>query len=145
MVEMTAQPPEPEAPPARPVDVGTGFGLWCTALPVLVAGQAVDTVLGPDRPHAAVVYAMTGVFLFVLAAIVLTFLLLMWQRYRWARTLLTGGGVATVVYVGTSLFTIQRPAVAAVIYAATAIIGSVLIAGGVYLLHRKDAHAYFTR
>jgi hypothetical protein len=27
----------------------------------------------------------------------------------------------------------------------TAIIGSVCIAGGVYLLHRKDAHAFFTR
>jgi hypothetical protein len=129
----------------RPVDVGTGFGLWCTALPVLVAGQAVDSVLGPDRPHAAIVYAITGMFLAVLFAVVLTFLLLMRQRYRWARTLLTGGGVATVVYVTTSLFTVQRSAVAAVVYAVTAIIGSVLIAGGVYLLHRKDAHAYFTK
>jgi hypothetical protein len=138
------------APPAggeqqRPVDVGTGFGLWCTALPVLVTGQAVDSVLGPDRPHGAAVYAMTGVFLFVLSAMVLTFLLLMWLRYRWARTVLTGGAVATVVYVTTSLFTVQRSAVAAVIYAVTAIVGAVLIAGGVYLLHRKDANAYFTR
>ena len=41
----------------------------------------------------------------------------------------------------TSLFTVDRPTTAAVIYAVTAIIGSVLIAGGVYLLHRKDAHA----
>ena len=37
------------------------------------------------------------------------------------------------------------PAAAAVIYAVTAIVGSVLIAGGVFLLHRKDAHAFFTR
>jgi hypothetical protein len=139
------QPAAGGAEERRPVDVGTGFGLWCTALPVLVAGQAVDSVLGPDRPHAAIVYAITGMFLAVLFAVVLTFLLLMRQRYRWARTLLTGGGVATVVYVTTSLFTVQRSAVAAVVYAVTAIIGSVLIAGGVYLLHRKDAHAYFTK
>jgi hypothetical protein len=127
------------------VDVGTGFGLWCTALPVLVAGQAVDTVMAPDRPRGAAVYAMTGVFLFVLSALVLTFLILMWHRYRWARTLLTGGGVATIVYVATSLFTVPRSAGAAVVYAVTGIVGSVLIAGGVYLLHRKDTHAYFTR
>jgi hypothetical protein len=127
------------------VDVGTGFGLWCTALPVLVAGQAVDTVLSPGRPKGPAVYAMTGVFLFVISALVLTFLLLMWHRYRWARTLLTGGGVTTVVYVTTSLLTVPRSTVAAMIYAVTGIIGSVLIAGGVYLLHRKDTHAYFTR
>ena len=47
--------------------------------------------------------------MFVLAAIVVTFLFLMRQGYRWARTLLTGGGVASVVYVGTSLFTVDRP------------------------------------
>jgi len=31
------------------------------------------------------------------------------------------------------------------VYAVTGIVGSVLIAGGVYLLHRKDAHAFFTK
>ena len=30
------------------------------------------------------------------------------------------------------------------LYAGTAIIGSVLIAGGVFLLHRKDAHDFFS-
>jgi hypothetical protein len=50
-----------------------------------------------------------------------------------------------VVYTGTSLFTVDRPPAAAVIYAVTAIVGSVLIVGGVFLLHRKDAHAFFTR
>jgi tetrahydromethanopterin S-methyltransferase subunit C len=65
--------------------------------------------------------------------------------YRWARTLLTGGGVATVVYAATSLFTVDRPAGVAVTYAVSAILGSVLIVGGVFLLHRKDAHAFFTR
>jgi hypothetical protein len=58
---------------------------------------------------------------------------------------LTGGAIASVVYTGTSLFTVDRPAAAAVIYAVTAIVGSVLIVGGVFLLHRKDAHAFFTR
>jgi len=32
-----------------------------------------------------------------------------------------------------------------VTYAVSGILGSVLIAGGVFLLHRKDAHAFFTR
>jgi hypothetical protein len=31
------------------------------------------------------------------------------------------------------------------LYAGCAIVGSVLIAGGAYLLHRTDAHAFFTR
>ena len=134
-----------EQPPARPVDVDTGFGLWLFALVLLLAGQAVDTALAPNAPGGAVAYAVTGVFLVVLSAVVVTFLLLMREGYRWARTLLSGGGVATVVYVVSSLFTVQRGTVAAVTYAITAIFGSVLIVGGVYLLHRKDAHGFFTR
>jgi len=134
-----------EQPPARPVDVDTGFGLWLFALVLLLAGQAVDTALAPNAPGGAVAYAVTGVFLVVLSAVVVTFLLLMREGYRWARTLLSGGGVATVVYVVSSLFTVQRGTVAAVTYAVTAIFGSVLIVGGVYLLHRKDAHGFFTR
>ena len=134
-----------EQPPARPVDVDTGFGLWLFALVLLLAGQAVDTALAPNAPGGAVAYAVTGVFLVVLSAVVVTFLLLMREGYRCARTLLSGGGVATVVYVVSSLFTVQRATVAAVTYAVTAIFGSVLIVGGVYLLHRKDAHGFFTR
>jgi uncharacterized membrane protein len=65
--------------------------------------------------------------------------------YRWARTVLTGGGIASVVYAATSLFSVDRPPAAALVYAVTAIVGSVLIVGGVFLLHRKDAHAFFTR
>jgi hypothetical protein len=134
-----------EQPPARPVDVDTGFGLWLIALVLLLTGQAVDTALAPNMPGGAIAYAVTGVFLVVLSAVVVTFLLLMRQGYRWARTLLSGGGVATVVYVVSSLFTVQRGTAAAVTYAVTAIFGSVLIVGGVYLLHRKDAHGFFTR
>jgi hypothetical protein len=136
---------EEQKPPARPVDVDTGFWLWLTALPLLAIGQAVDTVLARDVPSRAVVYGLTGLFLVLVCAVVVTFLLLMRQGYRWARTLLTGGGIASVVYVVTNLFTVERTTPAAVAYAVTGIVGSVLVAGGVYLLHRKDAHAYFVR
>ena len=136
---------EDQQPPTRPVDVDTAFGLWLTALPLLLIGQAVDTALAPEVPAGAVGYAITGIFLVLLCAVVVTFLLLMRQGYRWARTLLTGGGVATVVYVVSSLFTVQRTTAAAVTFAITGIFGSVLVAGGVYLLHRKDAHGFFTR
>jgi hypothetical protein len=134
-----------EQPPTRPVDVDTAFVLWLVALPLLLIGQAVDTALAGNMPGGVMADAITGVFLVLLSAVVVTFLLLMRQGYRWARTLLTGGGVATVVYVVSSLFTVQRGTSAAVTFAITGIFGSVLIAGGVYLLHRKDAHAFFTR
>jgi hypothetical protein len=130
---------------ARPLDVDTGFWLWVAALPVMVIGYLVDLVAVPDRHPPAIVYAVSTVFVLVISAIVITFLILMRHGYRWARTLLTGGGFASVVYVVTSLFTVDRETTVAVIYAVTAIVGSVLIVGGMYLLHRKDAHGYFTR
>jgi hypothetical protein len=128
-----------DEPPTRPVDVDTGFGLWVAALSTLVIGQAVDTALTPRGPAAYVVYAFIGLLL------VVTFLLLMRNGHRFARTALTGGGVATIAYVGSSLFTVDRDTLSAVTFAVTGIFGSVLIAGGVFLLHRKDSHAYFTR
>jgi hypothetical protein len=134
-----------EQPPTRPVDVDTAFALWLVALPLLLIGQAVDTALARNVPGGFMGYAITGLFLVLLSAVVVTFLLLMRQGYRWARTLLTGGGVATVVYIVSSLFTVERGTSAAVTFAITGIFGSVLIAGGVYLLHRKDAHEFFTR
>ncbi|HKP43437.1 hypothetical protein [Mycobacterium sp.] len=130
---------------ARPVDVDTGFWLWLAALPMLVIGYVVDLLATPAQPPPAIVYAISAVFVVVVSAVVVTFLILMRHGYRWARTVLTGGGIASVVYTATSLFTVDRPAPAAIIYAITAIVGSVLIAGGVYLLHRIDAHAFFTR
>lgn len=137
--------PEPEAQPdARPLDVDTGFWLWVAALPLLVLGYLID-LLGTGRELPMPVLAISVVFVIVLSAVVLTFQILMWHGYRWARTLLTGGGVAAVVYMASSLFTVDRPAAAAVTYAVSAILGSVLIAGGVFLLHRKDAHGFFTR
>ena len=57
---------------------------------------------------------------------VVTFLLLMRAGYRWARTVLTGGALASILYTASSLFTVQRRTAAAVIYAVTGIIGAVL-------------------
>jgi hypothetical protein len=131
--------------PARPLDVDTGFWLWLVALPLMVIGYVVDLVASADRNLPAVVLAMSAVFVFILSVVVVTFLILMRHGYRWARTLLTGGGIASVVYAATSLFTVDRPTAAAVTYAVSAIVGSVLIVGGVFLLHRKDAHTFFTR
>ena len=129
---------------ARPTDVDTGFWLWLAAVPIMFCGYLVDLVTAP-QPRPALVLVVSGLFVFVLSAVVVTFLFLMRQGYRWARTLLTGGGLVSVLYAGSSLFSIERPPTAATAFAATTIIGSVLIVGGVFLLHRKDAHGYFVR
>jgi hypothetical protein len=138
-------PPTPFEPASRPEDVDTGFWLWLVALPMMVIGYVVDLVAIRVEGPAALVYGVSGIFVTVVASVVLTFLLLMRQGYRWVRTMLTGAGAATIVYALTNLFDVERPAGAAIVYAMTAIIGSVCIAGGIYLLHRKDAHAFFTR
>ncbi|MDT5125679.1 MAG: hypothetical protein QOH54_1323 [Mycobacterium sp.] len=135
----------PGEAPHDPEDVVTGFWLWLVALPLMVTGYVVDLVAGPAKAQSWFVYAISGVVVVIVAAVVLTFLILMRHGYRWARTLLTGGGATTVVFVITSLFTVDRTEVVALVYAVTAIVGSVLIAGGAYLLHRKDAHAFFTK
>jgi hypothetical protein len=135
----------PVEPPARPEDVDTGFWLWVVALPLMVTAHIVDLVGTAGRPLPTAVLAMSLLFVVILAAVVLTFQILMRHGYRWARTVLTGGGVTAIVYVATSLFTVERHPAAAVTYAVSGILGSVLIAGGVFLLHRKDAHAFFTR
>lgn len=131
-------------PSGRPVDVDTGFWLWVGSLPLLTTGHIIDLVASNHQLPAAVL-ALSVLFVVILAAVVLTFQILMRQGYRWARTLLTGGGVATIVYVATNLFTVERATPEAMIYAVSGILGTVLIAGGVFLLHRKDAHAFFTR
>jgi hypothetical protein len=129
----------------RPADVDTGFWLWMVAVPLMVVGYLVDMVSTQHPRPPAVVFVLSGTFVVVIGAVVITFLFLMRQGYRWARTVLTGGGVASMVYAGTSLFSIDRPTTAALLYAICVIFGSVLIAGGVFLLHRKDAHAFFVR
>lgn len=136
---------QPTTESERPVDVDTGFWLWVAALPLMIIGYVVDLVVTGANQPPLIVYAISILFVVVIAAVVVTFMILMRHGYRWARTLLTGGGIASVVYTGSSLFTVERPPAAAVIYAVTTIVGSVLIVGGVFLLHRKDAHTFFTR
>lgn len=142
---MTSGPDEPQTPGGRPADVETGFWLWVTALPLMATGYLLD-VLGSAERHVPMPVAVVSVmFVVILSAVVLTFQILMRHGYRWARTLLTGGGVASVVYMASSLFTDERHTAAALAYAVCAIVGSVLIIGGAVLLHRKDAHPFFTR
>ena len=100
---------EQAQPTARPLDVDTGFWLWVAALPLMVVGYFVDLVATADRHLPMAVIAMSAVFVFILSSVVLTFLILMRHGYRWTRTLLTGGGVASVVYFATSLFTGPPP------------------------------------
>lgn len=123
----------------------TAFWLWVAALPLMAIGYLVDVLGTAEQGLPILVLVISVVFVVVLSAVVLTFAILMRQGYRWARTVLTGGAVASVVYMVSSLFTGERPTAAALGFAVCTIGGSVLIAGGVVLLHRKDAHAFFTR
>ena len=75
----------------------------------------------------------------------MTFLLLMRSGYRWTRTVLTGGGSPPSSTPRSSLFGPRGTPVPAVIFAVTGIIGSVLIVGGIVLLHRQDAHGFFAK
>jgi hypothetical protein len=127
------------------VDVDTGFWLWLAALPVMTTGYVVNLVASPAIGRTGALYPIVGLFAVVACAVVVSFMVLMRAGYRWARTVLTGGGVAAVVYAVGGLFDADPRPVTAVITAVTGIVGSVLIAGGTFLLHRKDAQEYFTR
>ena len=141
---MIAQPPS--ATPTRPADVDTGFWLWMAALPLLIVGQIADIYVSATTTGASTpVKVLSTAFTLSVAAVALTFLLLLRSGYRWTRTLLTGGGIATIIYTLASLISVERPPLAAVVFAVTGIIGSVLIGGGIYLLHRTDSHGFFTR
>jgi O-antigen/teichoic acid export membrane protein len=135
-----------KSPTGRPEDVDTGFWLWTAALVLMVIGYLIDALTGSGGGvQRSVTVVFSVMFLVVLSSIVAAFLMLMRQGYRWARTLLTSGGIVTVLHAISSLLTGERQDAAAVGYAVTAIVGSVLIAGGLYLLHRKDADGFFTR
>ncbi len=129
--------------PARPPDVDTGFWLWVAALPLMVVGYVID-ILTSEQRLTGVLLAINGLFLVVLVTVSVTFLILMRQGYRWARTCLTGGAIAAVAFTVSSLLTVERPDGAAVGLAVSSIFGSVLIVGGVFLLHRRDVNAFFT-
>ncbi|QRY53620.1 hypothetical protein [Mycolicibacterium septicum] len=144
---MTGQVTEQQkSPTGRPEDVDTGFWLWTAALVLMVIGYLIDALTGSGGGvQRSVTVVFSVMFLVVLTSIVAAFLVLMRQGYRWARTLLTSGGIVTVLHAISSLVTGERQDAVAVGYAVTAIVGSVLIAGGLYLLHRKDADGFFTR
>ncbi|KWX68920.1 hypothetical protein [Mycobacterium sp. NAZ190054] len=145
MTGPTEQPARPDgSSTARPPDVDTAFWLWLVALPLMTGGYVLDLVATVEHPNGLIL-ALSLVFTGVLVAVVLTFLFLLRQGYRWARTVLTGGAIASMVYSLSNLFSVERPTAAAMAYAVAVIIGSVLIGGGVYLLHRKESHEFFTR
>ncbi|MEO8813756.1 MAG: hypothetical protein ABI307_14845 [Mycobacterium sp.] len=127
------------------MDVDTGFWLWLAALPLMTTGYVVKLLVDLAADRTAALYPIVGLTATVLCVVVVTFLVLMRSGYRWARTLLTGGGVAAVVYAINGLLEADARPVIAVTSAITGIVGSVLIAGGTLLLHRTDAQGYFTR
>lgn len=129
----------------RPADVDTGFWLWLAALPLMTTGYVVGLLTSDEITETAVTYPVVGLTAMVAVVVVATFLMLMRSGYRWARTLLTGGGIASVVYaISEVTHADARPAVA-VTLAVTGIVGSVLIAAGTFLLHRADSQEYFVR
>lgn len=130
---------------SRPVDVETGFALWLSALLLLMIGQISDSFIADVPGDRRTIVFATTVFTMGIGVVVLAFLMLLRSGYRWTRTALTVGGVATVVYTAITLFSVVRDPVPAVIYAVTGIVGSVLIGGGIYLLHQPDSHAFFVR
>ncbi len=140
------QPP-PTAPPRpeRPYDVVTGFWLWLLAVPLMVAGQFADGYVVSRSTSTPAVLVTTAMLAVIIGVVVVTFVLLMRSGYRWTRTVLTAGGVATIFYTAASLFGTPRPPVPAAIYAVTGIVGSVLIGGGIFLLHRPDSTKFFER
>jgi hypothetical protein len=140
------QQPGRPGPPGRPADVDTGFWLWLAALPVMTTVYVVSVVTSQAVvSRTGLLYPIIALIAVIVCAVVVTFLVLMRAGYRWARTTLTGGGVAAVVYAVTGLFDPDPRPVTAVLAAVTGIVGSVLIVGGTFLLHRSDAQGYFTR
>lgn len=133
----------PPAAPARPVDVDTGFWLWLAAVPLMVVGQFADGYVVSRTTNSPNVLVTTALLAVIIGAVVVTFIVLMRSGYRWARTVLTAGGVATILYTAASLFGTPRPTLPAVIYAVTGILGAVFIGGGIFLLHRADSNRFF--
>ncbi len=145
---MSVHPPVPPSPTAtspRPVDVDTGFWLWLVAVPLLVIGQLADAYVGAKAAGSSYVFVTTAFVVAIMGGVVVGFLAMLRSGYRWARTLLTGGGLVTIFFTCASLFSPARPTLPSVVYAVTGIFGSVLIAGGIYLLHRPDSHRFFIR
>jgi hypothetical protein len=140
---VTGQQPSPTG---RPEDVDTGFWLWAAALVLMVVGYLIDVLTGSGGGvQRSMTVVFSAMFLVVLSSIVVGFVFLMRQGNGWAHSLLSSGGLVSALHAISSLLTGERQAAAAVGYALTAIVGSVLIAGGLYLLYRKDADGFFVR
>ena len=142
---MTAPTRPPTGVPSRPVDVDTGFWLWLIAVPLMVIGQLADAYIAAQSAGSTYLFITTAFVAAIIGGVVVGFLMLLRSGYRWARTLLTGGGLVTIFFTVVNLFGIQRPPLPAVVYAVTGIFGAVFIAGGIYLLHRPDSHRFFVR
>ena len=138
-------PIPPTGTPSRPADVDTGFWLWLAAVPLMLIGQFADGYAVSRATDSPNVLATTALLAIIIGAVVVTFVVLMRSGYRWTRTLLTAGGVATILYTAASLLGTPRPPLPAVIYAVTGIIGAVLIGGGIFMLHRPDSNTFFDR
>lgn len=132
-------------PATRPADVDTGFWLWLVAVPLMVTGQLADAYTAARDAGSPLVFVTTAIMAAVIAGVVVGLLALLRSGHRWARTLLTAGGLATIVFTVSSLLGNQRPPVPAVVFAVTGIFGAVFIAGGIFLLHRADSHRFFNR
>ncbi|MCW1958130.1 MAG: hypothetical protein KIH64_006210 [Mycobacterium sp.] len=131
--------------PPRPLDVDTGFWLWLVAVPLMVIGQLADAYVAAKTAGSTYVFVATALVAAAMGGVVVGFLALLRSGYRWARTLLTGGGLVTIFFTSVSLLGMARPPLPAVIYAVTGIFGCVFIAGGIYLLHRPDSQQFFNR
>ncbi len=142
---MTGVEPGKPVKPERPVDVDTGFWLWVAALPLMLIGQAADALTAPTPTDRMLVIVVTAFLALTVGGAVVGLLVLLRSGYRWARTLLTAGGVATIVYTAMSLLGVPREPLAAVVFAVTGIVGSVLIGGGIVLMHRPDSQRFFVR
>lgn len=135
----------PEGAPTRPLDVDTGFWLWLVAVPLMVTGQLADAYVAAKTVGSSYVFVISAFVAAILGGVVVGFLALLRSGYRWARTLLTAGGLVTIVLTLANLSSTTRPPLPAVISAVTGIFGSVFIAGGIFLLHRPDSHRFFVR
>ncbi len=145
---MNPQPPvqqPPDGAPTRPLDVDTGFWLWLAAVPLMVIGQLADAYVAAKTAGSSYVFVFSAFGAAILGGVVVGFLALLRSGYRWARTLLTAGGLVTIFFTLANLSSTARPPLPAVIYAVTGIFGSVFIAGGIFLLHRPDSHRFFVR
>lgn len=142
---MTTGPQPPTGAPSRPADVDTGFWLWLAAVPLMVIGQLADAYVAAETAGNANVFVMTAFIATIIGGVVVGLMALLRSGYRWARTLLTTGGLITIFLTTANLLSTSRPLVPAMVYAVTGIFGSVFIAGGIYLLHRADSQRFFVR